>query len=168
MRWRKIYMVLIILVVLSIVFVGLNLVRGKDTSRFQLETIFYTNARITALSQEASTKASSYDLKIAAASLVATAASDNTQLSAYYKNRYAKAPEEMAESKDPKDPLNVLKVAAPADFDVKYRQLIQVELEQNLPNLSNLFNQTERPELRGILSKTFDNQTAALETLKTR
>lgn len=154
------------LIILSLIAINMT---GKDTSKPQLETIYKTNSTIISVSKLAQERASTYNIKVVATNIATTTASDSTQISVYFKNRYGKViklkkPSKAEQASDPTTLLAAKENGV--DFDTQYKKITQQQLETNLNQIRTLYNETKREDLRAVLATAFANTQKNLEGIK--
>lgn len=162
MNVRKFALITGGLLLLAIVFMVMRSVLTKDEIQPKLQTIISTTGSIQEQAEEASQKASTFELQTSAASLFVTSSSDNVQLKKLYKDRYRK---DIKSGKSPE--AEELRNTQPGDsFDSKYKTIVRGDLEENLASLKTIYNQSQNQKLKDVIKVVFENQTAALEKLK--
>lgn len=154
------------LIILSLIAINMT---SKDTSKPQIESIFKTNSTIISLSKLAQDRASTYTVKVVATNIATTTASDSTQLSAYFKDRYGKViklkkPSKAEQASDPTTALAAKEDGV--DFDTQYKKVTQQQLEANLNQIRTLYNETKREDLRAVLATAFANTQKNIEEIK--
>lgn len=165
MKRQRQIVILVVLLIPALIFTYLNLRGTGDDTRVQLDTIFGNNEQIVELSKEASTNGSQFSLKTAAASLAATTASDNQQLTTYYKDRYGKSPKKFKPAKG-EGALDKLKAAeSGSGYDSLYKQATVKLLEANFTLLEAIHDQARKPELKTLLETIYDSQAEGLNQL---
>jgi hypothetical protein len=164
---RKIYIIISVLAVITLIFFVLNLNKG-DNSRTQLDGVFNTDNTIAQLSDLATKSASIYSIKVASANISATAASDAQSLSAYYNKRYRKIPKVSKPAKGVQSPADKLKaIEAGADFDAAYKDMVRQQLETNISTMKELLSRpSAKPDLKDVLNAAIANQTSSLQQLE--